>query len=374
MRKPALLVIAAAALAGAGAYGWDWYTTGRFLEVTDNAYVHSDVVTVAPKIAGYVARVPVDDNQRVAAGDVLLVIDDADYRAKVAQAEAAVQAARASVTVVDSQVALTRSLVKEAEARVESARADQARAQDDLTRYKALNASQYASTQKYQAALADARKAAAAVAQATAALAAERGNLDLLAAQRLQAEAEVARAEASLQEARIALDNTVVRAAGAGVVANRAVEVGQYVAPGRQAMSVVPVDDVYVVANFKETQLARMRVGQTVALHVDAYPDRPFHGVIDSVAPGSGAVFSLLPPDNATGNFTKIVQRVPVKIRLAETAPADTLLVPGLSVEAEVDTRTEGDRALAGGSFFLAPAAALAAAPAAPAPAATTQP
>ncbi|SOD92159.1 HlyD family secretion protein [Caenispirillum bisanense] len=363
MRNPALLVIAAAALAGAGVYGWDWYTTGRFLEVTDNAYVQSDVVTVAPKIAGYVARVPVDANQRVAAGDVLLVIDDADYRAKAAQAEAAVQAARASVTVVDSQVALTRSLVKEAEARVESARADQARAQDDLKRYKALNASQYASTQKYQAALADARKAAAAVAQATAALAAERGNLDLLAAQRLQAEAEVARAEASLQEARIALDNTVVRAAGAGVVANRAVEVGQYVAPGRQAMSVVPVDDVYVVANFKETQLARMRVGQSVALHVDAYPDQPLHGVIDSVAPGSGAVFSLLPPDNATGNFTKIVQRVPVKIRLAGAAPAETLLVPGLSVEAEVDTRTEGDRALAGGSFFLAPSTALAAVP-----------
>lgn len=364
MRKPALMVVAVAALAGAGFYGWQWYSHGRFVEATDNAYVQSDVVTVAPKVAGYVTALPVGDNQRVAAGDVLLRIDDADYRAKVAQGEAAVQAARAAVGVVDSQVALTRSLVREAEAKLQSARADRARAADDLARYKALNASQYASTQKYQAALAESRKAEAAVAQAEAAVAAQKGQLDLLAAQRAQAEAEVARAEATLTEARIALDNTTVRAATDGVVGNLAVEVGQYVAPGRQAMSVVPVDDVYVVANFKETQLARMRVGQPVALHVDAYPDRAFEGVIDSVAPGSGAVFSLLPPDNATGNFTKIVQRIPVKIRLSAAAPADTLLVPGLSVEAEVDTRTDGEKALAAAGFFLAPSGALAAAPA----------
>lgn len=370
MRKPALMIVAAAALlAGGGTYGWQWYNHGRFMETTDNAYVRSDVVTVAPKVAGYVTRLPVTHNQRVTAGDVLVVIDDADYSAKVAQAGAALQAAQAAVTVIDRQVAQSASLVAEAEARVRSASADRSRAGDDLKRYKALSESQYASTQKYQSALADARKSDAAVAQAEAALAAQRSTLDLLAAQRLQAEAEVARARAVLEEARIALANTVIRAATDGVVGNLGVEVGQYVSPGRQVMSVVPVDEVYVVANFKETQLGRVRVGQPVDLHVDAYPDRTFPGVVDSVAPGSGAVFSLLPPDNATGNFTKIVQRVPVKIRLVDGTPNDALLVPGLSVEASVDTRATGEGDTGGrphaglASLGLTPATAFAAPP-----------
>ncbi len=340
MRKPVLLVIGAAALVGAGSYGWNWYSNGRFLEETDNATVRSDVVTVAPKVPGYVAQLPVTDNQRVSRGDVLMVIDTADYRASVAKADAALQASRASVTVVDRQMALARSQVHEAEAALESAQADLTRTSEDLARYETLNKRQFASTQTYQAAQADHRKAEAAVRQAKAAVETSMGQLDLLAAERAQAEATVAQSEAALEEARIALDNTRVIAATDGVIGNLGVEAGQYIAAGRQAMSLVPVDEVYVVANFKETQLEHMTAGQAVDIHVDAYPDRTFAGVVDSVSPGSGAVFSLLPPDNATGNYTKIVQRVPVKIRLVDGTPTDALLVPGMSVIASVDTRT----------------------------------
>ncbi|SBV93648.1 Secretion protein HlyD [uncultured Alphaproteobacteria bacterium] len=338
MRKP--IVIAVAALAGCAAtlYGWNWYTHGRFVETTDNATIDGDIVGIAAKVAGRVAVVAVGDNQPVHAGDVLLTIDDADYRAAVDQQAAALEAARAAVTVAEANLAVTRAAIVETRAQLRAAEAERTRASADLARYAKLNAAQYASEQRMQSARADAAKAGAEVERIAASLATQESRLALQAAERVQAQAEAEAQTAALDAARIRLADTVIRAPVDGVVGNRGVRLGQFLSAGQQAMSVVPVAEVYVVANFKETQVARMRPGQPVEIDVDAYKTRSFKGVVDSVSPGSGAMFSLLPPENATGNFTKIVQRIPVKIRLDRSA-RDALLIPGMSVEAHVDTR-----------------------------------
>ncbi|WP_337995461.1 HlyD family secretion protein [Oleispirillum naphthae] len=341
MRKRLILGAAAAALCIGGYSGWSWYGHGRFIESTDNAYVSGDIVAIAPKVPGRIAALAVADNQPVKAGDLLLRLDDADYRAAVDQAQGQLDAAAAAVAVVDGNIAVAGSSIAEAEAALASAQAERTRASADLARYKTLEAAKYASQQKMQTAQADAGKAAAEVRQGSAALATAKSRLALLSAQRRQAEAEEETARAALAAARIRLADTELRAPVDGVVGNKGVQLGQYVQPGQQTMSVVPVAGVFVVANFKETQLSRMRQGQPVTITVDAYRGRTLHGALDSVSPGSGAVFSLLPPENATGNFTKIVQRIPVKI-LLDDAARQTLLLPGMSVEAKVDTRGSG--------------------------------
>jgi len=357
MRKPLILGAAIVALCTVSWFGWSWYTHGRFIESTDNAYVSGDIVAIAPKVSGRVATLAVTDNQPVKAGDLLLRIDDADYRAALDEARGKRDAAVAAVAVVDGNIAVARGNIAEAEAALASAQAERTRASADLARYKKLSAAQYASQQKMQTALADAEKAGAEVRQSSAALTSAKSRLTLLSAQRNQAEAEVKTAEAALAAARIHLADTELRAPVDGIVGDKGVQAGQYVQAGQQTMSVVPVANVYVVANFKETQLARMSQGQAVEITVDTYRGRVLHGTVDSLSPGSGAVFSLLPPENATGNFTKIVQRIPVKIRLDDPAKGP-LLLPGMSVEAKVDTR--------GGNEALSRADAFARAPDAP--------
>jgi membrane fusion protein (multidrug efflux system) len=336
MRKP--LILAALAVAAVGSGGLVWYLNVRHIETTDNAAVVADIVSIAPKVPGRVTRLPVADNQPVRTGDVLMAIDDADYRAALDQAAAAFSAAKAAVEVADANIVLAGNAVEEAEASLASAQAERTRATADLARYRTLSAAQYASQQKMQTAQADSAKAVAAVDRAQAALATQKRRFDLLAAERRQAVATAERAEAELAAARLRLADTVIAAPVDGVVGNKGVRIGQYVQPGQQAMSLVPVEAAYIVANFKETQVARMRQGQPVEISVDAYRDRTLKGRVDSLSPGSGAVFSLLPPENATGNFTKIVQRVPVKIVLDE-ASRRVLLIPGMSVVARVDTR-----------------------------------
>jgi membrane fusion protein, multidrug efflux system len=340
MRKLALIIVAAIVLVLVGGVGWQWWTSWRFQETTDDAYVESDITVISPKVEGYLKEVRVDDNQRVEAGQVLFVIDDQDYAAKVAQAEAAVASEEASVNTYDSRMDLQRSMIAQAEAEITSAAADQDRTQRDYQRYAQLAATDFASRQRLETAEADARKAVAALTQKRAALAAAKDQLNVLRAQRDEEKAKRQQARANLQLAKLDLDSTVIRAPIAGVVGNRAGRIGQYVKPGTQLASLVPLPRVYVTANFKETQLTHMRPGQKASVYVDAYPDQPLQGRIDSFAPASGAQFSLLPPDNATGNFTKIVQRVPVRIAL----PADDRLArrlrPGLSVTVTVDTRS----------------------------------
>jgi len=343
LRKVLFIILPVVVLTLGASGGWYWWNVLRFQQSTDDAYVQSDISLISPKVEGYIKEVSIADNQEVAEGSVLFVIDDRDFAAKVAQAEAAVATEEAMVTTYGSRLDLQRAMIEEAQAMLESAEADLSRAQRDFTRYSALMSSDFASRQRFEQAQADSRKAEAAVARSRAALAAAQNQLAVLRSQRHEEEGRRQQARATLQLARNDLENTVIRAPISGVAGNRAGQVGQYVKAGTQLLSLVPLSRVYVTANFKETQLTRMRPGQLAAVSVDAYPDLTIDGRIESFAPASGAQFSLLPPDNATGNFTKIVQRVPVRIALPANSPLTGRLRPGLSVTVAVDTRDSGD-------------------------------
>jgi membrane fusion protein, multidrug efflux system len=342
VRNRVLIAVVLLVLVLAGSGGWYWWSELRFLQSTDDAYVQSDVSIISPKVEGYVKKVKVADNQQVAEGAILFVIDDRDFKAKVAQAEAAVATEEASVATYESRLKLQQAMIDQAAATVRSAEADLARAQQDYKRYSTLMTSDFASRQRFEQAEADARKSEAALAKSRAAFAAEQNQLAVLRSQQREEEAKLQQARANLQLAKNDLDNTVIRAPVSGVAGNRAGQVGQYVKAGTQLLSLVPLSRLYVTANFKETQLTRMRPGQIAEVSVDAYPDQTLEGRVESFAPGSGAQFSLLPPDNATGNFTKIVQRVPVRIALSADDPLHGLLRPGLSVTVTVDTRQAG--------------------------------
>jgi len=367
MRKAAFLLVLAVVLALGAGGGWYWWTVWRFEESTDDAYVQSDITVISPKIEGYIKAVPVDDNQRVKKGQPLVVIDEEDFAAKVAQADAAVGSEEAAVDTDDSRLDLQRAMIEQATAEVAAAAAEKTRADQDYQRYQALMASDVASRQRFETARADAVKAAAALAEKRAALVAATGTLRLLRAERDEEKAKRRQAQATLDLAKNDLANTVIRAPVDGVTGNGSAEPGQYVKPGEQLMVVVPLPSVYVTANFKETQLTHMRPGQPAEILVDAYPDHPIRGRVESFAPASGAEFSLLPPDNATGNFTKIVQRVPVRIWVPTGGPLAHLLRPGLSVTVTVDTKTPpgaarvaatgGDGAIVGAAHAAAAAA-----------------
>jgi membrane fusion protein, multidrug efflux system len=349
MRKRFVIAAVALALAVGGYGGWRWWADWRFLQSTDDAYVASDVSVISPKVEGYIKDVRVEDNAAVKKGAVLFVIDDSDFSAKAAQAEAAVASEEAAVATYASRLDLQEAMIAQAAAAVQSAEADLVRTQQDYKRYAALMTTDFASRQRYEQAQADARKAEAEAARTRAALAAAQSQFGVLQAQRAEEQARLLQARANLRLAKNDLDNTVIRAPISGIVGNRAGQVGQYVKPGTELISLVPLPRVYVTANFKETQLTRMRPGQRAEVSVDAYPDHVLVGKVESFAPASGAEFSLLPPDNATGNFTKIVQRVPVRIKLPKQEPLAQLLRPGLSVTVTVDTREPGDAVAANG-------------------------
>src|SRR6266581_716582 len=342
MRHVVLIVLLIMALAVGAGTGWHWWTAWRFQQSTDDAYVQSDITVISPKIEGYIKEVRVEENQQIAAAQVLIVVDDRDFAAKTAQAEAAVATAEAIVATYASRLGSQQAMIDQAAATVQSTEADLHRTQLDYKRYTALVTSDFASRQRFETADADSRKAEAALGKTRAALVAEQSQLAVLGSQKREEEARLLQARAGLQLARNDLDNTVIRAPVAGIAGNRAGRVGQYVKPGTQLLSLVPLPYVYVTANFKETQLTHMRPGQSAEISVDAYPDQPLTGRIESFAPASGAQFSLLPPDNATGNFTKIVQRVPVRIAVPADGPLARLLRPGLSVTVTVDTRGNG--------------------------------
>ncbi|HWD57709.1 MAG TPA: HlyD family secretion protein [Stellaceae bacterium] len=352
-----LIVLVVVLVAVAGVFGgWQWWHVWRFQQSTDDAYVQSDISLISPKIEGYIKEVRVDDNQHVKAGDVLFVIDDSDFAAKVAAAQAAVAAAIASVATFETRHDHQLAMINQAAAMVDSANAELNRADLDQKRYVALVTSEVATKQRFETAAADATKASANLLRAKAALEAEKQQLAVLDAQKREEQAKREQARAAQRLAQNDLDNTVIRAPVDGVVGNRAGQVGQYVKAGTQLMSLVPLPRVYITANFKETQLTLMRPGQVAQVSVDAYPDQVIEGRVESFAPASGAEFSLLPPDNATGNFTKIVQRVPVRIALPSDGPLAALLRPGLSVVVNVDTRAAGNATAQGAVFGTAEA------------------
>jgi len=316
------------------ASGWAWARSGERAQ-TDNAYVRGDVTSLAPKVTGYVTDVSVTDNQAVEVGQVLFRIDDADHRARHAQAVANVDAARARLKNVEADMTLQHALIRQAEAQRVAAVAEvklATRARDrrhELVRSSAVSQAQ---VDESDAALS---RADAGLSSAVATVEAQQQRIVVLATQREAAVAALAQVQATRDLAQIDLDNTVVRAPISGVVGNRQVRVGRFVVPGVSLLDIVPIHALWVVANFKETQLEQIRAGQPVRIAIDAYPNETFPGVVDSFAPGSGSAFSLLPADNATGNFVRVVQRVAVKIRFA-AKPTTSRLVPGMSARVRI--------------------------------------
>lgn len=332
-KKIGLLLCLGAAMVVA--VGWTWVRLDGET-TTDNAYVRGDVTSLAPKVAGYVTAVEVEDNQTVRAGDVLFRIDDRDYRAHLAQAMANVKATEARLTNVDAETQLQHALIRQAQAQHQSAVIELDLAIKASDRRRELIRSNSVSQAQVDESDTARSRSEAGVAAASATLEAQRQRVAVLATQREAAVAAVAQAQAARDLAQIDLDHTVVHAPVSGVIGNRQVRVGRLVAPGTPLLDIVPVGDLWVVANFKETQIEHIRPGQRARITVDGYPDHTLEGIVDSFAPGSGSAFSLLPTDNATGNFVRVVQRVPVKIRFAKD-PSPDRLVPGLSTRVAVE-------------------------------------
>ncbi|WP_321885225.1 HlyD family secretion protein [Paraburkholderia bannensis] len=342
-KRVVLIGLGLAALIAAGVWGGHWWLVGRFIESTDDAYLQADSVTVAPKVSGYITDVYVADNQTVKAGDPLVKLDARQYQVALDQANATIDARAADIQHADAQLAQQRANIAQAQAQQEVARVSLRHAQDEVTRYTPLAASGAETTERLAELKSNRDQAQATLAADSAAVEAQRSQIAALTAQQAQARAQLEAARASAAQSQLDLDNTVVKSALAGRVGDRTVRVGQYVQPGTRMLTVVPVQKTYLTANFKETQIGRMRIGQPVELYVDALPGHTLHGVVDSFSPGTGAQFALLPPENATGNFTKIVQRVPVRIRIDTGPETRGVLLPGMSVTVDVDTRSARD-------------------------------
>ncbi|MBL0968611.1 MAG: HlyD family secretion protein [Brevundimonas sp.] len=340
LKKLLPLIVAGIAAIGLVVGGVVWWQGKQRWEATENAFVQADTTEVSPQIDGYVVEVLVRDNQRVEAGQVLIRLDDADARAALAQAEANLAALQAGVQNVDARAEQEQAVIASRAAAVTQAEAQAELARQQVARYGRLAEQGWVSQQRIETEQAGVRTAQASVAEARAALVAEQRAAGVLGSTRSQSVASVQQAQAVVDQARIALDRTVIRAPVAGVVGARGVRVGQYVRPGGQILSIVPLGDTYVVANFKETQMDRLRLGQTVEISADAFPGQHLTGHIDSFAPATGSEFALIPVENATGNFTKITQRVPVRIRVDRASGA--ALRPGLSVEVKVDLKSDG--------------------------------
>jgi membrane fusion protein, multidrug efflux system len=321
------------------AYAYHWLTVSRFIESTDDAYVGGDITVIAPKVAGFIEQVAVTDNQSVNAGDLLVKLDDRDYRAALARAEAAAEAQRATLENLDATRRLQLAVIAQTRASIAASEAEVKRSREDEARFRDLSAHSAASIQVYQKAEADYREALAQDQKSRAAADAAERQLEVIDTQKRQTGAALAEATASVDLARLNLSYTELRAPIAGVVGNRSARTGAYASIGTQLISIVPARGLWIDANFKESQLGRMRAGLPVKVTADVLPGQKFAGRVASLAPATGAQFSILPAENATGNFTKIVQRVPVRIVLDGDASALGRLRPGLSVSVDVDER-----------------------------------
>jgi membrane fusion protein (multidrug efflux system) len=332
---------AVALLAVAAWYGWDYWAVGRYLVSTDDAYVKADNTTVAPKISGYLREVLVGDNESVKTGQVLARIDERDFKVALDQAKSDVAAANAAIASKQAQLGVQQAVIDAAKATIDVDKATVTFAAQENKRYGDLAATGYGSVQNAQQAQSRISGAQAAIARDTANLASALKQVDLLKAEIAQATAALARANAAQNQAELNLGYTTIVAPIDGVVGNRTLRIGQYVQAGTQLMSVVPIAGAYVVANFKETQLTDVREGQAVDIAIDMFPGQVVHGHVDSIAPASGQEFALLPPDNATGNFTKVVQRIPVKIALERHNDPSIELRPGMSVIPTIETKSQ---------------------------------
>jgi membrane fusion protein (multidrug efflux system) len=339
-RRRAVLVSIVTLLAlAAAAYGVHYFLIGRFFISTDDAYVRANNTTLGARVSGHVASILPGDNTVVRAGEVIFRIDDGDYRIAVDAARTRIATQQATIDRIGRQVTALESAVEQAKAQLASADAGLKRADLDYDRQQALSTKGFASHATFEVSEAGRDQGLAAVKSAQAAYDAARDNVEVARAQQAEARAQLAELQTSLAKAERDLDFTSVRAPVDGTFSNRLVSTGDYIVVGQRLGNVVPLDDVFIDANYKETQLRRIRPGQPVTISVDAYGHRKFEGVVDSVAPAAGSVFTLLPPDNATGNFTKIVQRLPVRIRVPKGVASQNLLRAGMSVYTTVDTR-----------------------------------
>jgi membrane fusion protein (multidrug efflux system) len=344
MVRIVMLLVVLGLLVVGGIYLFGWWTHGRFVQTTNDAYLKADQVTVSPKVTGYVEAVYVSDNEAVQAGQPLVKIDASSYDATLAGQEAAVSGRQADIEAAQRQVAQQQAVVDQANARLKGAQDAAAYAAREADRFKLLSSQGVETQQRAAQAQNEREQADATVVTDRAAVAQAQRQVATLQAQISQGQAQLKGAQAQAKSAQINLGDTLLRASVAGRIGDKSVRVGQLVQPGGRLMSVVPVQDVYLVANFKETQIGRMKVGQAASVKIDAFGDRKIDAVIDSFAPGTGAQFALLPPENATGNFTKIVQRVPVRFRLLPPADLRDRILPGLSATVSVDTTKEPEQ------------------------------
>ena len=336
-----VVVLLGMLVAGADA-GWRWWRDGRYVVSTDDAYVRGDVATIATRLPGHVVAIEVRNGDRVNAGDVIAQLDDGDIVLAIAAARARIATQRAAVARLARQADTARAVVVQAEAELAGLRAADSLAQSELSRYAALAARDHASRARLDQAQAERQRSAAALVSAEAAIATARARVEVARAEVTEAERILPELETALARAERDRDFASIRAPFDGIVGNRAVQPGEFVQPGARIAAVVPVAGLWIDANFKETHLARLKPGQVARIEVDALPGQSLEGRVESFSPASGAVFSLLPPENATGNFTKIVQRVPVRVSFPDAVPAPELLRPGLSVVVRIDTRDPG--------------------------------
>ena len=331
--------LGAVALAAAAWFAYDYITVGRFIVSTDDAYVGADMAIIAPKVAANVSEVPIVENQAVKEGDVLVRLDDGDYRLAVDQADAKLATQRAAIATFDAQIRAGEATAQQARAQLDASKANVAKTEADYERTKPLADKDFTSKATLDAAIAARDTARAQVKAGDAAIETADANVALLRSQRQQAEQVAKDLEVAVAKAKRDLSFTIIRAPFNGVVGNKSVQVGDYVTPGKRLAAVVPLDKVYVDANVKETQLAGIKAGDTAQVSVDALDGPALKGTVESIAPASGSQFSLLPPENATGNFTKIVQRIPIRIAVP-ASESHGRLRPGLSVVVSIDTRT----------------------------------
>jgi membrane fusion protein (multidrug efflux system) len=339
-RSLVLPVVVLALLAGAGWYGYDWWTNGRFLVSTDDAYIEGDIATISPKVTGYVAKVNVVANQEVKAGEVLAILDNGDYQNALDQANAQIATEQLSLSRIDAQIEGAKASLVQAQAQKTALEATVRGAEIKQKRQSDLQAKSVGTTADLDDANTALDQAKANLAGGDANIVAAQANIAILEAQRKEAEGSVRTLEIQRDKAARDLSFTVLRAPYDGVVGNRSVQEGDLVSPGQRLMALVPTRQLYIDANFKETQIQHLVPGSKVNIQVDAYSDYPIVGTVESISPASGSVFSMLPPENATGNFTKIIQRVPVRIALPQDALDSGRLRAGLSVVVDVDTRT----------------------------------
>jgi membrane fusion protein (multidrug efflux system) len=336
MKRVAFALCLVAALGAASYYAWRWYELSRDVQDTDNAYVRGEITNLSSRVTGYAVEVLFDDNMPVKASQVVVRIDPRDFRMTVEKSQAALEQAKANLAQVGDQRELERSKIAVAEAALRSAEAQAKNAEIVLARATELLQKGAGTQATFDSATAAAVQARSAVDQANASLAYEREQLAVIDSNEAVAKAQVDSADAALLSAKFALDDTEVWAPIDGIIADRKTRVGEYVTAGTTMLAIVPIDNLWIEANYRETQIGHMKIGDPVRITVDAHPDRPLCGYVESIAPASGSEFALIPPDNATGNFTKIVRRFTVRIRFNATEPNASLARPGMSVETAV--------------------------------------